>query len=66
MRLHPEIHGVSPALHLSLGYRGPVLPKLSPERSANGGPPGPVWQYAVDIRQAGPGVLPLSPAWLER
>ena len=37
-------------------------PNPSLKRSANGRPPGPVWQYAVHFRQPGPGVLPLSPA----
>ena len=40
----------------------PALPNHSLKRSANGRPPGPVWQYAVHFRQPGPGVLPLSPA----
>ena len=35
-------------------------------RSDNGRPPNPVWRYAVHFRQPGFGVLPLSPAWLER
>jgi hypothetical protein len=43
-----------------------VRPNPSLKRSANGRPPGPVWRYAVHFRQPGPGVLPLSPAWLER
>ncbi len=36
------------------------------KRSANGKPLGPVWRYAVQFRQPGPGGLPLSPAYLER
>ena len=28
--------------------------------------PGPVWRYTVHFRQPGPGILPSSPAWLER
>ena len=37
-------------------------PNPSLKRSANGKPPGPVWRYAVNFRQPGPGVLPSSPA----
>jgi hypothetical protein len=43
-----------------------VLPNPSVKRSAAGRPPGPVWRYAVHCRQTGPGVLPSSPAYLER
>jgi hypothetical protein len=43
-----------------------VGPNTSVKRSANGRPPGPVWRYAVHFRQPGPGVLPSSPAYLER
>ncbi len=42
--------------------RPSVMPNPSLKRSANGTPPGPVWQYAVHFRQPGPGVLPSSPA----
>jgi hypothetical protein len=34
--------------------------------SANGMPSGPVWRNAVHFREPRPGVLPPSPAWLER
>ena len=37
-------------------------PNPSVEARPNGGPPGPVWRYAVHFRQPGPGVLPSSPA----
>ena len=40
------------------------MPDPSLKRSDNGKPPGPVWQYTVHFRQPGPGVQPLSPAWL--
>jgi hypothetical protein len=43
-----------------------VLPNPSVKRSAAGRPPGPGWRYAVHCRQPGPGVLPSSPAYLER
>jgi len=43
-----------------------MTPNPSLKRSANGRPPGPVWRYAVHFRQPGPGVLPSSPAYLER
>jgi hypothetical protein len=41
-------------------------PNPSVKRSANGGPPGPEWRYAVHFRHSGPGVPPSSPAYLER
>ena len=44
----------------------PFPPKLMPnpsfKPSPNGGPPGPVWRYAVHFRQSGPGVPPSVPA----
>ena len=47
-----------------------VLPRAGPnpsvKRSANGRPPGPGLRYAVHFLSPGPGVLPLSPAYLER
>jgi hypothetical protein len=43
-----------------------VRPNPSVKRSANGRPPGPGRWYAVHCHQPGPGVLPLSPAYLER
>jgi hypothetical protein len=43
-----------------------VVPNPSVKRSAAGRPPGPGWRYAVHCRQPGPGVLPSSPAYLER
>ena len=46
--------------------RHTVLPNPSFKPSPNGGPPGPVWRYAVHFRQSGPGVLPLVPPQLER
>ena len=44
-------------------YRGypPVRPNPSLKGSTNGGPPGPVWWYAVHFHQPGPGVPPLAP-----
>jgi hypothetical protein len=44
----------------------PVRHNTSVKRSANGRPPSPVWRYAVHFRQPGLGVLPSSPAYLER
>ena len=41
---------------------GAALPNPSFKPSPNGGPPGPVWRYAVHFRQPGLGVLPSSPA----
>ena len=43
-----------------------LIPNTSHKLSTNGGPPGPVWRYAVHFRQPGPGVPPLVPALLER
>ena len=40
----------------------PVRPNPSFKPSPNGGPPGPVWRYAVHFRQPGPGVPPSVPA----
>jgi hypothetical protein len=40
---------------------GAVKPNPSLNRSTNGGPPGPVWRYAVHFRQPGPGVPPSAP-----
>ena len=40
----------------------PVRPNPSFKPSTNGGPPGPVWRYAVHFRQPGPGVPPLVPS----
>ena len=39
-----------------------VRPNTSFKPSPNGGPPGPVWRYAVHFRQPGPGVPPSVPA----
>ena len=39
-----------------------VWPNPSFKPSPNGGPPGPVWRYAVHFRQSGPGVPPSVPA----
>jgi hypothetical protein len=55
--------------HLSAAKRhraGAVLPNPSVKPSANGGPRGPGWRYAVHFRHPGPRVPPLSPAYLER
>jgi hypothetical protein len=41
--------------------RASVKPNPSLKLSPNGGPPGPVWRYAVHFRQPGPGVPPLVP-----
>ena len=43
-----------------------ALPNPSLEARPNGRPPGPVWRYAVQFRQPGPGVLPSVPPQLER
>jgi GNAT superfamily N-acetyltransferase len=43
-----------------------MRPKPSLKRSANGRPPSSVRRYAVHFRQPGPGILPSSPAQLER
>ena len=42
------------------------VPSYSLKRSANGRPPGPGCRYAAHFRQPGAGVLPSSPAYLER
>ena len=42
--------------------RRPTRPNPSFKPSPNGGPPGPVWRYAVHFRQPGPGVPPSGPA----
>ena len=39
-----------------------MTPNPSFKPSPNGGPPGPVWRYAVHFRQSGPGVPPSVPA----
>ena len=39
-----------------------LMPNPSFKPSPNGGPPGPVWRYAVHFRQSGPGVPPSVPA----
>jgi hypothetical protein len=49
---------------ISRKQTGESIPSL--KRSANGRSPGPIWRYAVHFRQSGPGVLPSSPALLER
>ena len=46
------------SLCLHRHHRG-ALPNPSFKPSPNGGPPGPVWRYAVHFRQPGPG-FPLS------
>ena len=43
-----------------------VMPNPSLKRSANGRPPGPGRWYSVHFHRPGPGVLPSSPAELER
>ena len=43
-----------------------MRPNPSPKRSTNGRPPGPGWRYEAHFCQPGPGVLPPSPAYLER
>ena len=43
-----------------------LMPNPSFKPSPNGGPPGPVWRYAVHFHRPGPGVLPLVPPQLER
>lgn len=43
-----------------------VLPSPSLTRSAHCRPPGPVSSYGVHFLLPGPGVLPLTPAYLER
>ena len=47
-------------------YRGPRRPNPSVNRSANGMPPGPVHMYGVHCLWPGPGVIPLSPGYLNR
>ena len=56
---------VSQAAHRQL-WRRRARPNPSVKRSANGRPPGPGLRYAVHFLSPGPGVLPLSPAYLER
>ena len=47
---------------LVAGHRRSTVRRAEPnpslKLSPNGGPPGPVWRYAVHFRQPGPGVLP--------
>lgn len=50
----------------STRYHRDVKPNPSLKRRANGRTPGPVWRYAVHFHQTGLGVLPSSPAELER
>ena len=45
-----------------LPVTAPVMPNPLFKPSPNGGPPGPVWRYAVHFRQPGPGVPPSVPA----
>ena len=44
------------------GLPSQALPNPSVKPSPNGGPPGPVWRYAVHFRQSGPSVPPSVPA----
>ena len=46
--------------------RSPARPNPSVKLSTNGRPPGPSHRYGVHFLWLGPGVLPLSPAYLER
>jgi hypothetical protein len=46
--------------------RSKVRPNLLVKRSANGKPPGPVCRCTAHCLRPGPGVLPLSPAYLKR
>ena len=46
----------------TLPFPPTVMPNPSFKPSPNGGPPGPVWRYAVHFRQSGPGVPPSEPA----
>ena len=46
----------------TLPFPPTVMPNPSFKPSPNGGPPGPVWRYAVHFRQPGPGVPPSVPA----
>ena len=46
----------------TLPFPPTAMPNPSFKPSPNGGPPGPVWRYAVHFLQPGPGVLPSSPA----
>ena len=54
-------HNLGMQLHSS-GKRRARMPNPSLKLSPNGGPPGPVWLYAVHFRQSGPGVPPSVPA----
>ena len=55
------VSSLSGTLHV-IALRHTVLPNPSFKPSPNGGPPGPVWRYAVHFRQSGPGVPPSVPA----
>ncbi len=53
------------------GPKSPQLPKFampnpSLKRSPDGRPPGPVWRYAVHVRQPRLGGLSSMPDYLER
>ena len=48
------------------GHAAPQRSNPSVNRRANGTPPGPVWRYAIQFRQPGPGVVPSSPGYLTR
>ena len=56
----------SPSWLAAAGHRGSTVRRAEPnpslKLSPNGGPPGPVWRYAVHFRQFGPGVPPPVPA----
>lgn len=66
-RLPRQLLDVNYFLHLDAYHTHfPVRPDPSLKRSANGRSPGPGRWYAVQFRQPGPGVLPPSPASLER
>jgi hypothetical protein len=57
--------GSACVVHASRHLRVPP-PNPSVKRSANGRPPGPGRWYPVHFHRPGPGVLPLSPAYLKR
>jgi hypothetical protein len=56
--MRSALQGSKSAHHGKDRSHSAVMPNPSLKRSPNGGPPGPVWRYAVHFRQSGPGVPP--------
>ena len=66
--LHPGVRSVvlGPAVPSSPLSASSATPNPSVKLSANGRPPGPSHRYGVHFLWLGPGVLPSSPAYLQR